>query len=382
MAESNISSPIEFRPTYIEVDLNALENNFKVISNTVSPSKVMPMIKANAYGHGLIECGKVFERVGAFYLGVAFVEEGVMLRLAGIETPILVFGGVVLSQLEHYLKYNLEINASSISKLQAIDAVAAGFGKKARVQLEVDTGMERVGVHYYNSHDFIAQACALKNIEIVGVHSHFATIKTGDLSYPREQISRFQYALEGFDKLKIKRPLTHISSSGALGRLPEAYFDIVRPGVESYGISPGKDAPMITGLRPVMSLKSQVVYFKVVKKGAGVSYGHTWIAPRDTRIVTIPIGYGDGYMRRLSNKGTVLIRGKRYPIAGTICMDQLMVDIGDGEAYNDDEVVLLGSQGEETISANEIAELVETTPHEVTVALNSRVPRRYITKNV
>jgi alanine racemase len=245
------------------------------------------------------------------------------------------------------------------------------------VHLKIDTGLERIGVHYYSASQLFDAALASSHCDIVGVYSHFADVSLDDLTLAKLQLERFLESLHSFES-RAKGPfLRHIASSSGLMSLKESHLDMVRPGLSLYGVYPGEGYNEILKVHPVLKLKSQVVYFKVVKKGAGVSYGHKWHAPEDTRVVTLPLGYGDGYLRALSNKAPVLIRGKRYPTVGVICMDQLMVNIGRGEAFNGDEVVLIGEQEGERVSVEELARLIDTTPHEILVALNQRVPRVY-----
>jgi alanine racemase len=376
--KDNELHPATLRPTVMEVELGALTKNYQTVQQRVGKSLVMPIIKANAYGHGLVEVARHLENCGAPYFGVAFVEEGIQLRQAGIKSKILVLGGLVGTQVKYFLDYDLDITASSISKLEKIEETAAQMGKRARVHLKIDTGLERLGVHYYNAEKILEFSLNCKHCDIVGVFSHFACAGDEDNSFTKLQLERFLEVLSFYDKRSLPVPLRHIANSAAVMSFAESYLDMVRSGIAIYGVYPASHLVTSMSLTPAMKLRSQVVYFKVVKEGAGVSYGHTWRAPKDSRVVTIPIGYGDGYFRALSNKGIVLIRGKRYPVVGTVCMDQIMVNIGDGEAYNGDEVVLIGAQGSEQISVREIATLLNTNTHEVLVATNLRVPRKYL----
>jgi alanine racemase len=375
--ESFIGGLLDHRPTFAEVNLTALRDNFLTIKAFSDPSKVMVSIKANGYGHGLVRCSQALEEAGVDYLGVACIEEAVELRRAQVSVPILVFGGLLRDQLHLYLEWGVDVTASSVSKLQQIEETAAACGRRARVHLKIDTGLERIGTHYYSSQPLFDAALSAKNCDVVGVYSHLANVDLNDLTLTKLQLERLLTALKYYEDRSPAPFLRHIAASGGVLAMKEAHLDMVRPGLITYGVYPAKGFEEILKLQPVLSLKSQVVYFKVVKKGAGVSYGHTWYAPEDTRVVTIPIGYGDGYTRQLSNKAQVLIRGHRYPVVGVVCMDQLMVNIGQGEAYNADEVVLIGEQGNERISVEELAELMSTTPHEVLVLLNQRVPRVY-----
>jgi alanine racemase len=323
--------------------------------------------------------GRVFEELQADYLGVAYIEEALELRRTGVTIPILVFGGLLEEQLDLYIEHDIDVTASSVSKLEQIDAVAARMGRRARVHLKIDTGLERIGVHYYTAETLFEAALRVRHAEIVGVYSHFADVDLADLSLTHIQLERFLSALAYFESRATGPFLRHIAASGGAIALPASHLDMIRPGLALYGVYPGPGFESLLPLEPTLTLKSRVVFFKVVRQGAGVSYGHKWHAPHDTRIVTIPVGYGDGYSRQLSNKASVLIRNKRCRVVGVVCMDQFMVDLGpDGEAFNRDEVVLIGSQGGERVSVEELAGLMNTTPHEVLVLLNQRIPRVYV----
>lgn len=371
-------NPIHLRPTVMDISLDNLEHNYLAIQSAVGSAEVMPIVKSNAYGHGLVACGRHLERVGARCLGVALLEEGIQLRQGGVKIPILVLGGIFGSQVKYFLDYDLDLLASSVFKLDTIEEVAKAAGKRARVHLEIDTGMERIGVHYYTADSLLERAKRCTHADIVGVSSHFATADDPDPAFAKVQLERFLGALKDFPQSVSPHPRRHIAASAAIISLPESHLDMVRPGVLLYGVTP---APHLDGkidLKPVMSLRSKVVYFKVVRAGDAVSYGLTWTAPTDTRVITVPIGYGDGYVRKLSNRGQVLIRGKRYPVVGRVCMDQLMVNIGpDGVAYNGDEVVLLGEQEGEVISVADITKHLDGNPREFLVSTNLRIPRRY-----
>lgn len=364
-------NPFSLRPSFVEIDLSAIEENYFALKSL--GAEVMPVVKANAYGHGLITCSKHLEKLGAPFLAVAFVEEGIELRNAGVKCPILVLGGVFDNQLSYFLDYDLDITISSLHKLEALEAI----NKPARVHLKIDSGMGRIGVRPESAEALFKKALSLKNIEIVSVYSHLATADSGDFTKSREQLARFKECISYFEN-QSKRPLFHIANTPAALALPESRLDLIRPGLGIYGICPSAAFRDGFKLKPALSFKSKVVYFKVVKKGSGVSYDHDFIAEKDTRVVTVPVGYGDGYLRSLSNVSHVLIRGKRYPVIGKVCVDQFMVDLGDdGEAYLGDEVVLIGEQGGERIDVLELAEAAGTTSHEVTIAITRRVPRVY-----
>jgi alanine racemase len=366
------------RPTYAEVCLDALRDNLSAIQRFVGPAKVMAVVKANGYGHGFEAVAKTVERAGAASLGVAYIEEALELRRLGVSIPILVFGGLLKDQLDLYLQHDIDVTASSVTKLEQIDEAAFRFGRRARVHIKIDTGLERIGVHHYSSSTLFEAALRAKHSDVVGVYSHFADVRLDDLSLTRLQLERFLECVRFYEDRAAGAFLRHIAGSGGVMALRDTHLDMVRPGISLYGVYPGPGFESILPLKPVLQLKSQVVYFKVVKKGAGVSYGHIWTAPNDTRVVTIPLGYGDGYMRAMSNRAEVLIRGNRYPVIGAVCMDQLMVNIGTGEAYNGDEVVLIGKQKNAKITVEELASAAQVSPYEVLVNLNQRIPRVFI----
>lgn len=365
------------RASYAEINLSALEQNYLAFKKLVAPSKIMAVVKADAYGHGMIECALRLKLAGCDYFGVAFVEEGIALRHAGIKDPIHVFGGLQGSQIDQFIEHDFDITASSLDKLRAIEQYAKKLNKVARIQLKIDTGLERIGTHYYSANKLIDAAFCSELIDVVGVYSHFARSDEPDLEFTKMQLERFLSIKSQIEKISQKKPPAfHIANSAAALNFPESRLDMVRIGIGLYGVHPSPHLNSILSLEPVLTLKTKVVYFKSVKAGAGVSYGHSFITPSDTRIVTLPIGYADGYPRSLSNCAQVLIRGLRYPVRGTICMDQLMVDIGaDGEAFNGDEVILIGKQLNQEISVNELAAKARTIPYEILCCIGPRISR-------
>ncbi len=366
------------RPTRIHVDLDALTHNLHALQ-TRAGAPVMGIVKANAYGHGLVPVALHLEAQGIAQLGVAFVEEGIALRQAGVRIPILVMGGIFGPQVAQFLAHDLEITVSSLGKLRQVEAAAEALGRKATIHLKIDTGMERIGVHSYSAGPFIEAAVASPWCELKGVYSHLACADDPASPMTALQLERFLDACAHFERIGAPLPLRHLANSGGILHFPETALDMVRPGIALYGVLPDPASQRTVDLRPALSLVSQVVYFKVVKAGHSVSYGATWAPAQDTRIVTIPIGYGDGYPRSLSSRGEVLIRGQRHPIVGRICMDQFMVDLGpDGTAYNEDAVVLIGRQGDAQIACEAVAQAAGTIPYEILVGLNDRIPREYV----
>ena len=374
-----ISSDQVVRPTVVEVNLGRLAENFRAIRQHVAPARVMPILKANAYGHGLVEVARLMQELGADCIGVAVLEEGILLRERGITAPILVLGGILGNQAPGFLRHDLTVTASSIEKLHQVNEAAEQMGVKGKVHLKVDTGMERIGVHYYSAESFLETALRCKHLEVEGIYSHFANSDTLDLSDARVQIERFHEVLRFYEKRGLPPPpLRHMANSGAILQLPEATFDMVRPGLLLYGVSPASEIPLTVAVRPALSWKSRVVYFKVIQPGHPVGYGSTWQPDHPVRAVTVPVGYGDGYFRSMTHKAQVLIRGKKYPVVGRISMDQVVVNIEQDSAFNDDEVVLIGEMGEEAITCHDLAEWAGTIPYEILTNINTRVPRVYV----
>jgi alanine racemase len=367
------------RPTHLEIDLGQLTRNYRAIETAVSPANVMPILKANAYGHGLVEIAQHLVSLGAPYLGVAFLEEGIMLRQAGIQTPILVLGGIIGNQVPHFLQYDLTLTASSVEKLQQIDTAAQQMGVRAKVHLKIDTGMERIGVHYYNADSLLEAALSCEHCDVEGIYSHFANADSPYLQSAQVQLARFKQVLAFYEERGLAYPpLRHMANSGGILQLPASHFEMVRAGILLYGVYPSAKVARTVAVRPCLTWKSRVVYFKVVLPDHPVSYGSTWQSDHMVRVVTVPVGYGDGYFRRMSGRAQVILRGKRYPVVGAICMDQLMVNIEWDSAYNNDEVILLGTADGVSITCEELAEWAGTIPYEILTNINTRVPRIYV----
>ncbi len=365
----------EIRPTHAVIDLSAIAYNIQQIRSKIAHKKIMAIVKANAYGHGILEVTQTVVKNGVEYIGVGFLEEGIFLRQNDIEAPILVMGGILGYQLKKFTQNDLEITISSLELARHINDELTN--QKARVHLKIDTGMERIGVTHKFAVEFVKRVALMKHIEIVGLYSHFATADEGDKAFTHTQLERFDAIVSELKKSGIEIPLKHIANSGAISDIHQATFDMVRPGISLYGIYPSAHVSKSLQLKPAMSLKSKVVFIKRVPANTGISYGLKYYTARDSNIITVPIGYGDGYSRLLTNKGEVLIRGKRYPVVGAVCMDQLMVNTGDDKVEIGDEVVLIGKMGQEEITATEVAEKIGTIPYEITCMINARVPRLY-----
>jgi alanine racemase len=371
------------RPTRAEVSLTRLRNNFEVVRSLVGEGvKIMAMVKANAYGHGIKTVAEELLKAGTHYLGVAYLEEAVYLRRSGITAPILVCGAINTDQIEDFIRNDIEITSSSIDKSSAISAVAKRLGRSASVHIKIDTGMERIGVHWYNAEKFINHAFDLPFVEVKGIFSHLAKAES-DRDFTDTQISRFDTIAEFMARKNMLPGLVHLANSAAIIGSPRSHFTMVRPGIMLYGYNPyGLDASGDFGgrrLMPVMSLKTKVSFFKVCPPGTGISYNHTYVTGSQTRIITLPLGYGDGYSRLLSNKGEVIVRGKRCPVIGAVCMDQIMVDVGqDGTAYNGDDVLLFGEMDGRVIPLESLCDKIGTITYEILCNISSRVPRVYV----
>ncbi len=366
------------RPTVAEIDLGAISYNLKGVRRKVGPHvKVMAVVKANAYGHGLVEVAKFVGHRLADYFGVALPEEGVKLRQAGIEKPIHVFNLPAKSQTSLFFDYDLEPTICSFTDMDALNSVGTRRKEKTPVHLKIETGMNRVGVKVENLSSFLNSLSSFKYLEIKGVYTHFATSEDRDKSFARKQLDEFHRALQILKRNKIFPELIHCANSGAILDLPETYFSMVRAGMIMYGYYPTRETMESVPLKPAMTLKSKVLLVKWIEKGDSVSYGRRFVARRQTKIATLPVGYADGFRRALTGNAVVLIQGKRFPVVGTICMDQLMVDVGKADITVGDEGVLIGRQGKEKISAWEIAEKLGTVPYEICGSIADRVPRIY-----
>ncbi len=366
------------RVTRAEVDLSAIQYNISQVVRKVGPNvRVLGVIKANAYGHGLVPAAKAALNAGASYMGVALADEGIELR-QHTSAPILVFSPPFEDSLESYVRFDLDATITSVETAHALNAVARTAHKKARVQIKIDTGMGRIGFLPEVALDAVRAVANLDSLEIVGVYSHFATSDETNKEFARRQLLAFKKIVAAVKDMGLTKILFHIANSGAILDMPDSYFDMVRPGIMTYGYYPSLETSESVDIRQALSLKSSVALIKTLKAGTSVSYGRRYFTKKDSRIAVIPIGYGDGFTRLLTGKASVLIKGKRYSITGTITMDHVMIDVGsDYEVQQGDEVVLIGKSGEESISAWDLASSLGTIPYEVLCMLNNRVPRIY-----
>jgi alanine racemase len=362
------------RPTHLEVNVSQLKANLDAIRKQVAPAKVMPMVKANAYGHGVDGVAPFIEPY-VDYIGVALVEEGMHLRELGLRKPILVAGATLAEQVPLFAEYDLTLTGSSSELLDIAEDVSRSTGSRIKTHLKIDTGMERVGVREYEAESFILKSSAYRHLFVEGIYTHLANSESADRTYSNMQLERFQEVLELYNKHSLPLPsLRHVCNSAGILNLPDAYFDMVRPGVLLYGVYPGEEVDRIVDVKPALTWRSRVAFSKRTRPGRPISYGSLWQAEVETGIVTIPCGYADGYFRRMTNRAQVLIGQKKYPQVGRICMDQFMVNVGDDEVHVGDEVILLG----EGITAEDLAHWMGTNEYEVMADISSRVPRVYI----
>lgn len=365
------------RKTYLEIDLSAYENNIRYFQRMLGRSSIMAVVKSNGYGHGAIEIAKVATECGVDKLAVAFLEEGVELRKAGIDVPILVMNYFTPEYVNLALENNLTITIFSEGHAKLLLQAIKG-NQALKTHVNVDTGMRRVGQTPENAVKLIDFLKNKKNIDLEGIYTHFAVADEKNPDFSLKQVELFEKMLSVIKKQGIDIKEKHISNSAGAFRFNQSWCDYVRLGIASYGLQPSQEFE-IAELKPVLSWYSTVSYVKKIKPGDSVSYGRTYITSTEKIVATIPVGYGDGYNRGLSNKGNVLIKDQKCPILGRICMDQFVVDVShlSEQPKPGDEVVLIGKQGKNGISAEEIAGLLNTINYEVTCAITKRVPRIY-----
>ncbi len=364
------------RATFAKIHVDNLYSNYKQIKAIVGGAKVIAVIKSNAYGHGIIEVARYLQEFGVDYLAVAFVNEGILLRESGINVPILVLVPENDTSIEASVDYNLDYAVESYELAYKLSEYSKLKGKKAKVHFYVDTGMGRDGMAHKQAKEIIKKCMALPNLDIVGLMSHFASSES-DKKYTYYQLTIFKNLVEELKAEGIEFEIVHIANSGALINCPESFFNAVRPGIALYGYLRNGNG-FDTRFKPVMELYSKVISIRKIQAGESVGYGRNFIASKVTNIATIPIGYGDGLKRILSDTLFCLIRGKKYKVVGGICMDEIMVDVGTDEIKMGDEVVLIGAQGDEYISGLELAEKSKTIIYEILTSISTRVPRIFV----
>lgn len=369
------------RPTRAEIDLTAIATNVQTALRLAGPgTAVMAVVKADAYGHGAVPVARVALGAGATWLGVAIPEEAVALRAAGIRSRILVLGPIPPEQAPLVVAHDLDQCVADIAQASALSREAEARGAAVRLHLKVDTGMSRVGAPPQRAADLLTRMAALPGVRCVGLMTHFAESDAEDPSFTRAQLTRFEAVHRTLRAAGHAVPLRHAANSAGLLRHPDARLEMVRPGIMLYGCHPCRHRRSGDALlTPALRLRTGISQLKDLSPGGTVSYGRTFVASHDTRIATLPIGYADGLPRLLSGRGHALIRGRRVPIVGRVCMDMTMVDVTEvPDAGVGDEAVLIGSQGNETITAEDVAELAGTISYEILCRISPRVPRVYM----
>ena len=374
------------RPTWAEVNLGAIRANLGALRTLLAPGvKVLGVVKADAYGHGMVPVARALESAGVDMLGIAMVEEGVRLREAGIALPILMMGSIPEDETEALVAHDLRptVGDPGAPGLERLDGAARAAGKRVAVHLKVDTGMNRLGVRAEEAVAVAETVAGLKHLRLEGLYTHFACAEMPDRAATEEQLRRFAEVLRALGERNLRPRLVHAANTAAIVTAPESHFDMVRPGLGLYGILPCEGAPKAVRLKPALALRSRVAHLKRVPRSEGVSYGHTWRARRDSVVGLLPIGYGDGYPWALSNKGQVRLGDGPHaplcPVVGRVCMDATLVDLTDvprpevGLA-----ATLIEADAQSPINVAAVARLADTIPYEILTGLTSRVPRVYV----
>ena len=373
------SVPLSERPTVALIDLAALTHNFREVRRRTGNRKILAVVKAQAYGHGAVPVSRSLAAAGADMLGVALVEEGRELREAGIRTPLLIMGAVFPEQAEEIVRLDLITSLTTVQMSHALSRAARKQGRTAAVHLKIDTGMGRIGFVPEAVPELISGILEPGSVRIEGLMTHFADADLQDKKFAAVQMDRFEKLAHDLEQQGMPIPVRHAANSAAVLDLQRSFFTMVRPGLMLYGYNPLEHALAGVDLRPVLSLMTRIAFIKRVPAGTPISYGRTFTTRRESLIATVPIGYADGYSRGLSNKGQALVRGRRAGIAGRVCMDMTMFDVTDIPGVREgDEIVLIGREGEENITAGDIAAMTGTIPYEVLCGISGRVPRVYI----
>ncbi|HET7152743.1 MAG TPA: alanine racemase [Candidatus Kapabacteria bacterium] len=366
------------RAAWAEIRLQTLAQNLKNIRKTLQKNvNVMAVVKANAYGHGAIECSRVLLESGASMLGVALLQEAIELRTAGISAPILVMTPPLPEEADTYISNEIDFTLCKQETAELFSARAEALGKTVAAHVKIDTGMGRVGILPVDALEFVRFVDTLPNIRMQGIATHYAS-SDEDLPYTATQLHSFTSIVKELEQNGFSFPIRHSANSGAILNLAESHLNCVRPGVILYGYMPSQNMRSNVTLEPVLSLKAKVDFVKRVPVGTSISYGRTFFTDMETTIATVPLGYADGYSRLLSGKAHAIVNGKKFPVVGRVCMDQIMVDVGNEPVEEGDVLTLIGRDGTETITAWDIANAMGTIPYEVLTMISSRIPRIFI----
>lgn len=365
------------RPVWAEVNLAALRRNYAKVE-AYTTSELMPIVKADAYGHGVIPVVRALKELGAKRFGVALLEEALEIKEVFPELSVMVIGTAPVEFSDRMVAEDVIPGISLFQQAEALSQAAGKQDRTARLHLKIDTGMGRIGFPHTDVKQMLKVA-SLPNLFIEGIYTHFASADQRDLSFAREQLSRFNQVVDRLKAQGLEIPIRHAANSAAILQLPEAHFELVRPGIILYGLPPSRQVGQTVGFEPVLSWRAKVTQVKTIATGETVSYGRTFRAAYPTRVATIPVGYADGLRRALSNRGEALVRGGRATMIGRICMDQTTLDVtkipnvGVG-----DTVTLLGLDGRERVEATEMAAWLDTISYEIVCGISKRVPRVYV----
>ena len=364
--------------TWIEVDLNAIEQNLKAIKSVVgSDTKILAIVKADAYGHGAVKVSQSLEQNGIDMLGVAFPGEGIELRKNNTNIPILILNPVLSEQIEDVVKHSLRVTVNSLDIANEISITAKRYHHTVRIHVEIDTGMGGAGVCLDKALPFIKALLLIENLEIEGVFTHFNSSDEKDKSFTYEQNRKFKEVIKQLENEKISIPLIHAANSAAILDIPDSYFNMVRPGLILYGIFPSQYVSRDIDLKQAMSFKTKIINLKQLDPGNVIGYGRTFEILEQTTVATIPVGYKDGFNRGFSSLGEVLVNEKRVPIIGRVCMDRCFIDVTNlPNVEIGREVILIGNQGNETISIESAAELIGTIPYEVVCNIGTKTLKK------
>lgn len=365
------------RVTVAEVNLDNLRYNVSFLKKIGGNTSIMAVVKANSYGHGAVEVSKVLQSEGVHHFAVAYADEAVALRNNGINGNIVILVQPTENDYELICRYDLQPVCGSLTFLEGLQKYAENKDFIVKAHLFIDTGMSRDGVNPDDALNFMQKAANFKNIRFVGISTHF-TSAADDLKSTKQQTDLFKHTVDKLENSGFKFEYVHASNTAGLVNYPEAHFNLVRPGLGLYGYPPDRAIADKYDLKPLMSWKTKVILKRRLKPGDTVSYNREYVVREPATIVTLPVGYGDGLVRSLKGKIECIIRGKRYPIVGVICMDECMVNVGNDDIEIGDDVVLLGKQGNEEINAMDLADAAGTIPYEITTLITSRVPRVYI----
>lgn len=371
---SGRNSPPIYRPVFAEINHQNLKHNFNLISRKVSSkTAILSVVKANAYGHGLIPVSRTLSRLSKF-LGVTSIEEALLLRKSGIRTPALILGNIYpFTNLPHAIQNDVRVTVASIESARMCDQFGRKLGKKVFAHAKIDTGMGRIGVNVRQALPFIEKILELSNVRLEGLYTHFSD-SAEDPEFTKFQLKLFSDLVSTLKKRKIKIPFIHCANSGGIFGYPESRFSLVRPGISLYGVSMLKGKKL--NLKPVLAWKSQIVFLKQVPARTPISYARTFVTKRKSKIATATFGYADGFRRSLSNNSEVLVQGTRVPVIGRVTMDMTMLDVTDAPHVRvGDEVVLIGTQGGASITVEEMADWAKTSPYEMLCGISARVPR-------